>query len=378
MLPKAAVLLQVLREHPPGYGGVERVAHELAQYFGGITLSLVQSAHGTDPLPVTYRRCSWRTLPLGRLRLFLPLPEPLRLLRRRDSALLLHLPCPSIVVLGWLVRLLQPGRKIHLYWHAFLEQRRWWFRVYELLALGLARQASTVISTSPDLLQLLRQRGISESSLVLLPPALSEWAESCLTKLSPVPLESPLRVLSIGRLDSYKRQDWLIQAIAAIPHACLTVLGCGPDQQRLMQLGAELGLTASGRLRFTGRVSELAKAEALDQAQVLVLASDSCHEAFGIVQLEAMAAGRVALCMQQSRSGVAWVNGLRLQPHHPCRSLADLVAVLQRFSAEPELLRQCASKARLRYEQVFSRVQWQRRCDSLAPRLGLLPTSPSE
>ena len=47
---------QVLREWPPGYGGVERVAHELASVCGGAVYSLDvqhQGLKGKDPLPVT-------------------------------------------------------------------------------------------------------------------------------------------------------------------------------------------------------------------------------------------------------------------------------------------------------------------------------------
>ena len=34
------MIIQLLREWPPGYGGVERVAHELALVWGGIVYSL--------------------------------------------------------------------------------------------------------------------------------------------------------------------------------------------------------------------------------------------------------------------------------------------------------------------------------------------------
>ena len=377
-MPEPQQLLRLLRERPPGYGGVERVAHELAQRYGGITLSLVPPGATADPLPVDYERCSWWVLPLARLRLPLPTPEPLKLLWPSHRALLLHLPCPSIVLLGWLVRLLQPRREIHIYWHAFLDRRRWWFRAYEFLALGLARQASTVISTSPQLLQLLALEQIQGDSLLLLPPALPERLETSLLQVSPPSPEPSLQVLCLGRLDSYKRQDWLIQAIASVPEARLTILGTGPNQARLEQLGDQLGLMASGRLSFLGRVSEQAKREALAQAQVLVLPADSCHEAFGIVQLEAMAAGRPALCMQQTRSGTAWVNGLQLPPHHPCRTLADLIAVLQRLSLDSSLLRECGHQARQRYQHEFSRIRWHRRCQALEQRLGLRPSPPCE
>lgn len=366
-------LLQLLPEYPPGYGGVERVAHELAQSYGGITLSLVAASSDPDPLPVCYQRRSWKVLQVGRLKLPLPKPEPLKLLWSRNYSLLLHLPCPSILMLGWLVKLLQPKREIHLYWHAFLDQRHWWFRAYEFFALCLARQASTVTTTSPRLLHILAVGGISRSSLLMVPPALPQNLEASLLQVSSLNSVPPLRVLCLGRLDSYKRQTWLIQAVAAVPEARLTIVGSGPHRSSLERLGEDLGLMTSGRLRFLGRVSERDKLEALAESQVLVLPADSSHEAFGIVQLEAMAAGRVALSMHQHRSGTAWVNGLTLEPYHPFRTQDDLVTVLQRLSSEPELLQKCGHQARMRYQQVFSRAQWHCRCRPFQNRLGLRP-----
>ena len=50
---------QLLREWPPGYGGVERVAHELACVWGGNVYSFDVQSHsgvGKDPLLVGYPR----------------------------------------------------------------------------------------------------------------------------------------------------------------------------------------------------------------------------------------------------------------------------------------------------------------------------------
>ena len=70
------VIQQLLREWPPGYGGVERVAHELATCWGGAVFSLDvqgQSFLRGDSLPVTYPRRRLRTINIFS-RLHLPLP----------------------------------------------------------------------------------------------------------------------------------------------------------------------------------------------------------------------------------------------------------------------------------------------------------------
>ena len=66
---------QLLREWPPGYGGVERVAHELAEAWqaqgrSAVVFSLAArppAQAGPDPLPVAYQRVSLPSAALGRL-----------------------------------------------------------------------------------------------------------------------------------------------------------------------------------------------------------------------------------------------------------------------------------------------------------------------
>jgi len=57
-------------------------------------------------------------------------------------------------------------------------------------------------------------------------------------------------VLSVNRLDRYKRIDLLIDAAKADPALRLVIVGDGPDRARLEGLAAG----ENGRIRFTGRV----------------------------------------------------------------------------------------------------------------------------
>ena len=71
-----AVIEQVLREWPPGYGGVERVAHELASVLGGVVYSLDVQGHSSaleDPLLVTYPESAFPRR--FRFVVWLPLPS---------------------------------------------------------------------------------------------------------------------------------------------------------------------------------------------------------------------------------------------------------------------------------------------------------------
>ncbi|HEX4720986.1 MAG TPA: glycosyltransferase family 4 protein [Pseudonocardiaceae bacterium] len=91
-------------------------------------------------------------------------------------------------------------------------------------------------------------------------------------------------VLSVGRLERYKRVDRLIRAFALMPEpAELVIIGDGPDRDRLAEL-------ARGKdIRLLGRVSDDELHRWYRTAGVV--ASLSEHEAFGLTVAEAIAAG---------------------------------------------------------------------------------------
>ncbi len=90
-------------------------------------------------------------------------------------------------------------------------------------------------------------------------------------------------VLSVGRLDSLKRLDLLLEAAAIEPRLQVVVAGDGPDRERLERLSAELGL--SDRVRFVGRVDEATLTELYATCRAVYYAP--IDEDFGMVPLEA-------------------------------------------------------------------------------------------
>ena len=160
-----------------GFGGVERVAHELATAWGGTVYSLDaqgQSLAGHDPL-------MW------------VIPSSCSVLSRLDACCCCllwfvatfafldplhgHLPSPGVLVVAVLARLMHPRRRVSAHWHCFLEAGGGFsgllFGVYQWLALRLLPHFSAVVTTSPLLAQELLRCGCSRRRVFVLPCCLS-------------------------------------------------------------------------------------------------------------------------------------------------------------------------------------------------------------
>jgi glycosyltransferase involved in cell wall biosynthesis len=93
-------------------------------------------------------------------------------------------------------------------------------------------------------------------------------------------------VLSVGRLDRAKRNELLLEALAAEPTLQCVIVGDGPDRARLEDLSHRHGL--DGRARFTGRVGE--EELAALYARCLAVYYAPVDEDFGMVPYEAFLA----------------------------------------------------------------------------------------
>jgi len=99
----------------------------------------------------------------------------------------------------------------------------------------------------------------------------------------------PRLVLGIGRLVSYKGFETLIRAMQYVD-ATAVIVGEGPLDGELRDLAKTLGV--ADRVRFAGRQPRDRLKMQIHAACMVAMPSISAAEAFGLVQLEAMSAGR--------------------------------------------------------------------------------------
>jgi glycosyltransferase involved in cell wall biosynthesis len=156
----------------------------------------------------------------------------------------------------------------------------------ELVDRTALSRAKKLFATSQNVAGRLRRSTGLEAEVLPHPP--QELAFSC-DRYDPF-------VLSVGRLDPWKRIDLLLEAAAAVPGLEVVVAGDGPDRERLAQRADELGL--GERARFAGWVSEQELTELYATCRAVFYAP--IDEDFGMVPLEAFRARKPAVTTTDS------------------------------------------------------------------------------
>lgn len=219
---------------------------------------------------------------------------------------------------------------------------------------ALLRRSHAIIATSPNY--------VSSSPVLrkvtplcrVIPLGIAEtcFAKPALESVTRIRKQyGPKLVLSVGRLVYYKGFEHLIRAMSSVD-GHLLIAGNGPLAEPLRNLRDNLGL--QDRVTFLGNPSDQELKAYYHAADVFALASVARSEAFGIVQLEAMAAG-TPVVNTNIPSGVPFVSrhaetGLTVEPADAKSMAAGLTALLE----NDILRRQYGAAARARAEALFS------------------------
>lgn len=202
-----------------------------------------------------------------------------------------------------------------------------------------ARRADVVIAPSrysADVAQ--REYGVAAEKVAVVPEPieLDQWT-SLFAAARPRPRGGPT-ILCVARMYPRKRVGDLLEAAALvrsrIPGARVRIVGTGPEWEDAVRLHARLDL--GDVVTLLGDVSQDCLAEEYVSADIFCL--PSVQESFGIVFLEAMAAGLpVVACRAAAIPEVVedGVTGLLA----PSRDPAALARALEALAVDPEQAR---------------------------------------
>lgn len=217
---------------------------------------------------------------------------PLRLWQRMKTfdLVVLHAPFPlADLVLGLGLRAKVP---LIVYWHSDIVSQKFFARLLRPLLMSTLRRARSILLSDERILHRRELVHAFGAKLQALPYPLDRerfvLTDAETSKVMALKARYPRLVLSVGRLVKYKGFDVLIEA-ARYVDASFMIIGEGVERTALEASIMQAGL--QDRVLLVGTLSERDLVVHLHAADLYALPSVSNAETFGIVQLEAMAAG---------------------------------------------------------------------------------------
>ena len=274
----------------------------------------------------------------------------------RSTADVIHVHAPNPMAELALLALPRSRRaKVVVTWHADVVRQRVLGRLYRPVARRLLARADAICVATPN--------HVSGSPVL---PAFAGKVRICPFGVDLDALTADARavaavraqygarpiVLGVGRLVYYKGFEVLVEAMRGLD---ATLLLAGDGERRLALEARVRTLGLGDRVHLLGEQPDLRPLFAA--CDVFALPSTHRSEAFGIVQLEAMAFGKPVVSTRL-RTGVDWVNahgltGLTVPPG----DVAALGAALATLLESPALRARLGANGRRRVRQEYTTRQ---------------------
>lgn len=346
-------ILEVNKFYPPHIGGIETVVAQRAKYlcqFPDTEIKVLvcqEKGRGKTEIinGVEIIRCAsagtYFSCPVS-FSFFKKFQE----LSKWADVIEFHMPFP----LGDIACLLSHCQcRVVISWHSDIIRQKKLLKLYQPVLKKFLQRADCIITAT---------QGHINSSAFL--PA---FREKC--KVIPYPVEfssnlhfSPVlteklynpahvKLLFVGRLVYYKGVDVLLKAFRKV-HGCeLFLCGTGVLEPELRKLAQNLPV------HFLGNLSDSDLKSAFADCDIFILPSVENSEAFGIVQQEAMTAGKPVINTSLP-TGVPYVSidrltGLTVPPHQ----VQPLSEAIQKLADSPSLRLEYGQNARKRVQDLY-------------------------
>ncbi|HLG97633.1 MAG TPA: glycosyltransferase [Bryobacteraceae bacterium] len=350
----AMKVLQVGKYYPPHMGGIETHLQALCgELHKSVDLRVLVSSDDTEGVEQVLDGVRVSRIPTRLTVASTPLcPAMVTAIRRSAADIIhLHLPNPG-AVLAYLASG-HRGRLVITY-HSDTVRQKVLGALFEPCLHMALRRSAAIIATSPDYRRTspVLARYLDRCSVIPYGIALEQFERADAAAISEVRQRYGDRlILSVGRLVYYKGFEYLIRAMQQV-RGKLIIIGDGPLRGKLEELAATLGI--SERVVFAGEIQNQNVTPYYHAADVFALASIARSEAFGIVQIEAMAAG-LPVVNTRLDSGVPFVSlhdqtGITVPPGDP----DALARALNKLLDNADLRKSLGSASILRARQEFS------------------------
>lgn len=366
-------ILHIYKDYFPVLGGIENYNRQLAEHMAARGHEVEVLVTNPAPRTVHEERAGVKITKSARLLKVASAPIslmlPLELLRRQYATqppdiIHLHTPYPvgetAWLLESWLPRFGRKRPRVVLTYHSDVVRQRRLLTFYAPFLRSVLRRVDAIIATSPNYIQSSAFLKPVEAKCRVIPLAaeierFEKFDPALVTTLRERYAAELNKVLLLfaGRLRYYKGLQFLLEAMPLVkPEARLLIIGIGPMEAQLKEQAQNLKL--GERAIFLGEISDAELSSYYAASDIFILPSCERSEAFGIVQLEAMTAGKPVVSTELG-TGTSYVNlnnetGLVVPPANP----AALAQAINELVADPERRQKLGRHGQERTRAEFS------------------------
>lgn len=352
-------ILHLYKDYFPVEGGIENHIKQLAE---------AQAARGhAVSVLVTSRDGRTHTETINGVRVIFaarlatissaPISAAMFFLLRREQPNIVHLqfPYPWGEIANYFFG---RARKTVMTYQSDIVRQKYLRVVYAPLMQRVLARVDAIIATSPNYIESSRVLARWKPKCVAIPLGIDPQPFSNVDPRAAQDIRARLGIASdapmllfVGILRYYKGLNYLLAALPAIPRARLVIVGKGPMEREWKNLAHTLGI--QDRLSFVTDVADADLPAYYAAADIFTLPSSERSEAFGLVQLEAMAAGKPVVCTELG-TGTSFVNADRETGFVvPARDPHALASAITRLIDDDALRARMGVAGRARVQQLF-------------------------
>ena len=356
-------ILHIGKFYPPYFGGIEKVSFDLVEGINDSenTVDVLCSNHeknGHHFSDETYQIYRVKTIGiLAATPISIGFASLLKRIQNEYDIIHVHLPNPLANLAVFLTR---PKCKIILHWHSDIVKQKILLKLYSPLQNWLLKRADKIVATSPNYINGSKylQKFIAKTNFIPLGIDVSELkVQSSVVARIHEEYEGKKIVFSLGRLIYYKGFEYLIEAAKLLDSETVILIGgVGKLQVQLQQLIIVNKL--QDRVKLLGKIPFKELGAYYKACDLYCMPSIEKSEAFGVVQIEAMAFGKPIVSTNILGSGVPWVNkdgysGKVVEP----KNSKELASAIKFVLSDKEQYAMYSRNSLKRYNEYFTKVK---------------------
>jgi len=309
-------ILETVKFYKPSKGGMETVVETIVDSVCALSdnhrFLVYSNTHTSSLLSGEYK--DGRNLIIKESTPFLFKSQPLSIfylslkkLIHESDIIHHHYPFPTMEIALLRNRNLIKNKKLIITWHANIQQSRWKAisRFYDPIANKLLKMASCIVVSSPQLIDNSFLLKTYIDKVKVIPLSYDSKFVNINQQPRTIDPDAVKRILFVGKLREYKGVKYLIEAVKGLDKIELIIVGSGEQEAELKKQVEDNNMKS--QVQFVKNADDTQLRDLYQICDLFVLPSINEAEAFGVVQLEAMANG-LPVINTKLNSGASFVS----------------------------------------------------------------------